>query len=139
MAVAVVAKAARGAKVEHKTVFVEALDADIDEQVVSLVESINALGFKTVSSCQGDPGILGMGGSTGHVVFVDGNQRFERDDLSKFTFDLLRSFVAHMDDDVALSIHLSEQTGYAGWMRFRNEALEEISKRLGVYCEMHHK
>ena len=50
---------------DHTTVRVEELDADIDEQIVDLVLQFNGSGGRTVSSCQGDPGIIGEGGRYG--------------------------------------------------------------------------
>ncbi len=39
-------------------------------------------------------------------------------------------------DQLSESAFIPEQTGFVGWLYFRNEALEDISKRLGVYREM---
>lgn len=123
---------------EHKARFVEAVAAEVDEQVVTLVEALTTLGVLTISSCQGNPGIIGEGGSYGHVAFtVPLNTDWQP--VGKFLFDFLRPFVQHMWDDVRLEMTCSEQNGFIGWIYFRNEALEDLSKRIGVYCEMTHR
>ena len=128
----------------HETRFLPGLNAglgaDVDVQVISLVESFNGLGLTTISSCQGDPGIIGEGGSYGHISFYRSQDRqAEYEELSRFTFGFLREMFGHLYDDVILSVHLSEQTGFYGWMSFRNEAIENISLRLSVYCDMRHR
>jgi hypothetical protein len=121
-------------KLPHPTRFIDELGADIDVEVFPLVETIRNFGFMTISSCQGDPGVIGEGGYYGHVAFL-GADPFDQRQVVKFTFDLLRSFFAQMYDDVTLEVSLSEQNGFIGWIRFRNEALTEISTRLSVYFE----
>lgn len=119
----------------HPTRFIDELGADIDIEVFPLVETLNNFGFQTISSCQGDPGIIGEGGHYGHVAFLGPLDPFEQAPVVKFTFGLLRSMYQHLYDDVTLEVSLSEQNGFIGWIRFRNEVLGDISTRLFVWHE----
>jgi hypothetical protein len=115
----------------HPTRFLESVSADIDRDVVPLVEAINAMGFPTLSSCQGDPGIVddAHGGHYGHVSFQS-QMPFDDYMTVRFTFGLLRSYFKHVQDDVHLEVTVSEQLGYIGWIYFRNESLNAISEAL---------
>jgi hypothetical protein len=121
---------------KHPTKFVPLLEADIDAEVWTLVKAINGFGFETVSSCQGDPGIIGEDGNYGHVAFMFAESPFDYTRITEFTFKFLRSFFAHKYDDVTLEVTLSEQNGFVGWLRFRNEALDDVTRRLYVYREI---
>jgi len=148
---------------EHKTTRMSELNgglgADIDNQLVPMVKFLNRLGVRTISCCQGDPGELGdrdpvtgewRGGRYGYVAFIGVKDPNDFNEVAVITFELLRSMVAHLYDDVTLSILLSEEfyggpnttasrPAFEGWMYFRNEAIEAVTKRLGIYCEMNHK
>ena len=147
---------------EHKTTRMSELNhgagADIDHELVPLVKFLNRLGVETISSCQGDPGVIGEGGHYGSVTFICPGQPNLWNPICAFTFGFLRDFVAHMYDDVRLEVTLTEcscrnepepttpgvdrtecGSAYYGWMYFRNEAIDEITKRLGIYCEMNRK
>ena len=119
----------------HVSKFVPLLEADIDTQVWPLVKSINGLGFTTISSCQGDPGVIGEGGNYGHVAFISEADPFSYTRITQFCFVFLRPFIAHMYDDVSLEVTLSEDNGFIGWIHFRTEALDEVSRRLYAYRE----
>jgi hypothetical protein len=127
--------------IEHKTTFMHELNngqgADIDIEVMPVVKYINKLGMTTISSCQGWPGLLAEGGHRGHVYFTDGSGSYEN--LANFAFNILRPMFAHLWDDVCLGIFLSEDIGFYVDLSFRNEAIPEITKRLGCYCEILHK
>jgi len=124
---------------KHATKYVPLLEAEIDTEVWTLVKAINGFGFTTVSSCQGDPGVIGEGGSYGHVAFVFEESPFDYTRVAEFCFHFLRPFVAHLYDAVTLDVTLSEQNGFVGWLRFRREALDEVTRRLYVYREIEGK
>jgi len=111
--------------------------ADVDVQVAPIVASLNNLGAETISSCQGDPGPIADGGRYGHVAFViPGDEGWFQ--LCELVFKHLTPMYAHMYDDVILEVH-SDDKHFEGWLRFRNEAIDEITKRLGCWVEMLHK
>ena len=112
--------------------------ADIDHQLVPRIKFLNRLGCTTINSCQGNPGDTREGGRHGFVQFIVDDTR-NSDPLVAFTFNFLNHFVGHMWPAVRLSVKLSGDSGFFGEMRFNNEVIEEITKRLGVYCEMQHK
>jgi hypothetical protein len=128
----------------HKTTCFRKLNggkgADIDIQVAPLVKFLNGLGAETVSSCQGDPGPItgdSTGGRYGHVAFViPGDEGYSQ--LCELVFKHLTPMYAHLYDDVILEVH-SDDKHFEGWLRFRNEAIDEITKRLGCWVEMLHK
>ncbi len=146
---------------EHKTTRMSELNdgqgADIDNQLVPMVKFLNRLGVRTITCCQGDPGEIGdrdpvtgewHGGRYGHVAFIGVKDTNDFNEVAAITFGLLRSMVAHLYNSVSLSIVLSEELcslgkpsrpAFEGWMYFRNECIEEVTKRLGIYCEMNHK
>lgn len=113
---------------EHKTVYVESLDADIDEQVVGLVLQFNKSGLETVSSCQGDPGIIGsQGGRYGHVCFTL-SDRFNHALMADFLFGFIYNLTNDLWDDVRVEMTTSSD-GFLGWLYFRNECIEELLGR----------
>lgn len=116
--------------------------ADIDVGVAAIVNYLNDLGVQTTSSCQGDPGELGIQydpGRRGHVAFIiPGDVGYEK--LAEIMFMHLRPMFAHLHDSVRLELVLCEEANhFKGWFRFRNEHIGEITKRLGCYVEMLHK
>lgn len=115
---------------DHKTVHVESFDADIDEQVVDLVLQFNGDGAKTVSSCQGDPGVIGdeEGGRYGHVCFVMPNPR-DYQLLAQVLFGFLYNLTKDMWDNVRVEMTTSDE-GFLGWVYFRNECIQELLERL---------
>jgi hypothetical protein len=127
----------------HATTFMSELNAGegapVDNQLVPMVKFLTKMGFTTLSSCQGDPGpIAEDGGRYGHVSYRDADgSTYVR--LTHYTFELFRQMFAHMYDDVMLSVYRSEDIGFYANIIFRNEAIEEVTKRLGVWCEMNHK
>lgn len=137
----------------HKTTFMSELNdgqgADIDSQLVPMVKFLNRMSCKTTQCCQGEPGILAEGGCNGYVMYVIPDHEKEWEPVCRFTFDFLRPFVAHLGDDVSFRVDIFSAsdddnqrevvTKYWGGMSFRNEAIEEITKRFGVYCEMNHR
>ena len=113
---------------EHKTVHVDFLDADIDEQVLPLVMEMNSAYVTTISSCQGDPGIIGQGGRYGHIAF----QMAEPNDwtmLSNILFKTMWPVFKPMWDDVRVEMTASEN-GFYGWLYFRNEAIPSVLKAM---------
>lgn len=114
--------------------------ADIDIQVVPLVGFVNRFGLHTVSSCQGAPGVIGEGGRYGHVSYMDSNDPDDYSYITRITFKLFRELFESLYDDVRLEVYITEGphpvAGFIGAIRFRNEALTEVTKRLGNYCEM---
>ncbi len=129
----------------HKTTHFEKLNggegADIDFEIAPVVKFLNQLGAQTLSSCQGDPGVITgdrTGGKYGHVVFIiPGAETHEP--VAELLFKHLRPMFAHLYDSVILEIVLVESDQYEGWIRFRNECIPEITKRLGCWLEMLHK
>jgi hypothetical protein len=136
----------------HPTTFFsklnDGLGADVDVQVAPIVNYLTYLHVVPVSSCQGDPGpIETEGGFYGHVAFTPENPE-DYGKLCELMFEHLRPMFAHMYDDVRLEITLSEglvnrdfsaHPAFIGWLRFRNECIDEITKRLGCWVEMLHK
>lgn len=113
--------------------------ADIDQALVPMVKFLNRMGCSTFSCCQGEPGVIGEGGQRGHVYFNIPNRTPQYQPVADFTFNFLWPFVEHLWDDVMVSIHLSGDWHFWGEMSFRNEAIEEITKHFGNWCEMNHK
>jgi len=141
-------KTTRFAKLNH------GLGADIDVEVAPIVNYLTDLGVETISSCQGDPGLIeAEGGAFGHAAFIipDDEGLSEEEDYSEmcyFVGMVIRPLVEHLYDAVRLEMHVSEdlvksdfstRTALVGWMYFRNECIPEITKRLGCYVEMLHK
>lgn len=136
----------------HPTTFMWQLNgekgADIDNDIVPLVKFLNRLGVATISSCQGDPGnIEEEGGSFGHAAFIDPKDPGSYEGIVKLTFGLLREMFAHLYDSVRVEVSHTESLvgpppnfpsapAFIGWLRFRNECIPEISRRLGGYCDM---
>jgi hypothetical protein len=119
--------------VGHKTVYVESVDADIDEQIVDLVLQFNGDGAKTVSSCQGNPGRIGYGpdgegGMYGHVCFMLPNKQ-DHTTLAMFLFGFLYNLTKDLWDDVRVEMTTSDD-GFLGWVYFRNESAPELLRRL---------
>ena len=114
---------------DHKTVYVESIDADIDEQVVDLVLQFNGGGAKTVSSCQGDPGIIGEGGHYGHIAFLMPDP-FNPLLMASAIFVSMFNLTKDMYDDVRVEMTASPDIGFMGWIHFRNEATPELLKRI---------
>lgn len=137
----------------HKTTCFRKLNngkgADVDVEVAAIVNFITDLAMEPISSCQGDPGpIETEGGLYGHVAFVPKGDPENYAVLVSLMFEHLRPMFAHMYDDVRLEITLSEglvdddfseKPAFIGWIRFRNECIPEITKRLGCWLEMLHK
>jgi hypothetical protein len=113
---------------DHKTVYVKSIDADIDEQIVDLVLEFNGSSIKTVSSCQGDPGIIGEGGQYGHITFRCPDS-WGYEFLARVMFSCLFDLTKDMWDDVRLEMTASD-TGFLGWVYFRNETIPDLLKRL---------
>ena len=109
---------------DHTTVRVEELDADIDEQIVDLVLQFNGSGGRTVSSCQGDPGIIGEGGRYGHVAFLAPANSYMF--MAYTVFGALFNLTKDMYDDVRVEMTASPDLGFMGWVYFRNEAIPEL-------------
>jgi len=120
--------------------------ADVDVEVAPIVNFITDLAMEPISSCQGDPGTEGV--LYGHVAFTVKGDPENYGVLTSLMFEHLRPMFAHMYDDVRLEITLSEglvdddfgdRPAFIGWIRFRNECIPEITKRLGCWLEMLHK
>ena len=116
---------------QHRTVHVSTLDANIDRGVLDLVFQFNShCGIQTVSSCQGDPGVIGEGGRYGHVCFtITPLQDYEV--LSRFLFGFLYNLTKDLWDDVRVEMTTSD-SGFLGWVYFRNESIKELTNRLQV-------
>ena len=114
----------------HKTVYVESLGDDIDEQIVDLVLQFNGSGVETVSSCQGDPGIIGEGGRYGHVCFVTSpSLKCGYSVMATLLFELLFPIFKDMWDDVRIEMSASSDQ-FLGWVYFRNETIKDILLRM---------
>jgi len=142
----------------HETTFMSELNdgrgADVDSQLVPMVKFLNRLDLKTISSCQGNPGsILDEGGFYGHVAFVHKDDPNDYHPLARVLFEEIRPLVAHLYDSVRLEMALSEEVcetkvlppgietidshpSFIGWIYFRNECIDDITKHLGCFCEM---
>ena len=128
-----------GGKVpDHKTIYVESIDADIDEQVVDLVLQFNMKGTTSVTSCQGAPGIIGEGGRYGHIAFT--TLKPERMAVwdsymptASAVFGTLFNLTKDMYDDVRVEMTASPDLGFMGWIYFRNEAIPELLRRIQEY------
>ena len=107
----------------HVQVLVPKLNVEIDEQIVDLVLAFNEIGVvQTISSCQGNPGIIGEGGSYGHICFQDRTNPHSYIALAHVVFAIMwQPFRAEWDDFCA-SVDAVER-GYQAWFRFRNERI----------------
>jgi hypothetical protein len=125
----------------HPTVYVASVGADIDLQVVELVDLFNRIGARTTSSCQGEPGAIGgdippeLQGRYGNVVFDMPQWR----DLAEFLFFRLRVLFAGMDDDVTIEMTCWKQNVFLGWVYFRNEAIPEVTRRMRTFVRAYNK
>ena len=110
------------------------LGADIDEKVCDIVNLMNNIpNVITVSSCQGDPGEISLGGKYGHIAFIVGDGR-QFKPICDLCFSVLPSLVEDIWDDVRLEVSYSPER-FTGWMRFRHEAIATIEKRLRVMID----
>lgn len=114
---------------KHKTIHIDSIDADIDEQIVDLVLEFNGEGGRTVSSCQGDPGIIGEGGQYGHISFLIPDP-FDPLPMADAVFVTLFNLTKDMWDDVQVKMTASPDVGFLGWIYFRNERIPDLLKRL---------
>jgi len=143
---------------ETELVMLGEYPVEIDTQVVHILKFLNQFpGVKTISSCQGTPGVIDdvEHGFYGHVFFVveDGNGtgygNYYR--AGHILFGIFRSMFRHLYDDVRLGIDLSEdlvstgeidghltpalQPAFICMLHFRNEAIPEVERRLGGYLD----
>jgi hypothetical protein len=115
---------------DHKTITISVRgeNLEIDEKVADLVLLMNRIpGLETLSSCQGDFGIIGECGHYGHVAFKYG----EWPTLCGFCWDFLREgFLDYIDDEVRVDVFCKTEP-YA-WLMFRAEMSALVTGRIRV-------
>jgi hypothetical protein len=102
---------------EHRQVTVDGLGFVVDEKIAPLVGLINNGAIQTISSCQGDPGIIGEGGSYGHVSL----QSKDILPLASGLSELLRDY---RDDEVMVDVHFTSKPYIT--VSFRHEAISIV-------------